>query len=96
VDREGNLVGISTFIYTQGGGSEGLGFAIPEPTVRFAYEEFRKYGRIRRVVIGATPQTITPDLAAGLNLPRDWGVIISDVIPAARLRCQASRKKTSC
>ncbi len=38
IDREGNLVGINTFIYTSGGGSEGLGFAIPEPIVRFAIQ----------------------------------------------------------
>ena len=35
IDRNGNLVGINTFIVTSGGGSEGLGFAIPEPIVRF-------------------------------------------------------------
>ncbi len=81
VDREGNLIGINTFIYTEGGGSEGLGFAIPQPTVRFAYHEFRKYGRIRHSTIGANPQTITPNLAAGLKLRQDWGVIISDVTP---------------
>ncbi len=81
VDREGNLIGINTFIYTEGGGSEGLGFAIPQPTVRFAYQEFRRYGRIRHSTIGANPQTITPNLAAGLKLQQDWGVIISDVMP---------------
>jgi serine protease Do len=81
VDRDGNLVGLNTFIYSEGGGSEGLGFAIPAPTVRFAYQEFKKYGHIRRVSIGAHPQTITPDLAAGLKLAQDWGVIISDVLP---------------
>jgi serine protease Do len=82
VDRDGNLVGLNTFIYTEGGGSEGLGFAIPEPAVRFAYQEFKEHGRIRRTEIGANAQTITPDLAAGLRLPQDWGVIISDVVPA--------------
>lgn len=81
IDREGNLVGINTFIFTNGGGSEGLGFAIPEPTVRFAYHEFKEHGRIRRTVIGANAQTITPDLASALKLPREWGVIISDVLP---------------
>ena len=81
VDREGNLIGINTFILTETGGSEGLGFAIPEPTVRFAYQEFRKYGHIRHIAIGANPQTITPTLAAALKLHQDWGVIISDVIP---------------
>lgn len=81
VDRDGNLVGLNTFIYTEGGGSEGLGFAIPEPAVLFAYHEFREHGRIRRAEIGANAQTITSDLAEGLKLPQDWGVIISDVAP---------------
>ncbi len=81
VDRDGNLVGLNTFIYTEGGGSEGLGFAIPAPAVLFAYHEFREHGRIRRSEIGANAQTITSDLAEGLKLPQDWGVIISDVAP---------------
>jgi serine protease Do len=81
IDRDGNLVGLNTFILTEGGGSEGLGFAIPEPVVRFVYHELRDHGHIRRSQIGAKAQTITPDLAAALHLPQDWGVIISDVIP---------------
>ena len=81
VDRDGNLIGINTFIVSRGGGSEGLGFAIPEPIVRFVYEELKERGRVRQTVIGAHAQTITPILAAGLKLPRDWGVIISDVLP---------------
>ncbi len=81
VDRDGNLVGINTFIYTQSGGSEGLGFAIPEPTVRFVFEELKQRGRVRQTAIGANAQTITPTLAAGLKLPQDWGVIVSDVTP---------------
>jgi serine protease Do len=81
VDRDGNLVGINTFIYSQGGGSEGLGFAIPEPTVRFVYEELKQYGRVRQTLIGASVQTINPTLAAGLKLSQDWGVIVSKVVP---------------
>jgi serine protease Do len=81
VDRDGNLIGLNTFIYSEGGGSEGLGFAIPEPTVWFAYQEFKEHGRIRRAEIGANAQTITPDMAGGLKLSQDWGVIISDVTP---------------
>ena len=87
VDRNGKLVGINTFIYTSGGGSEGLGFAIPEPVVRFVYNELKQHGIVRAVTIGAHAQTITPPLAAGLKLPQDWGVIITDVDegkPAAR------------
>ena len=81
IDSAGNLVGINTFIYTSGGGSEGLGFAIPEPIVRYAYTEIKAHGIVRAITIGAHPQTITPDLAAGLKLPQDSGVIFSDVEP---------------
>lgn len=79
IDRDGNLIGINTFIYTSGGGSEGLGFAIPEPIVRYAYKEIKAHGIVHPVTIGAHAQTITSDLAKGLGLPQDWGVIISDV-----------------
>jgi serine protease Do len=79
VDRDGNLIGINTFIYSSGGGSEGLGFAVPEPIVRFAYKEIKEHGSVRPITIGAHAQTITPDIAKGLGLPQDFGVIISDV-----------------
>lgn len=81
IDRDGNLIGINTFIFTSGGGSEGLGFAIPEPVVRFAYNEIKAHGIVRPTTIGARAQTITPDLPTGLKLSQDWGVIISDVDP---------------
>jgi serine protease Do len=78
---EGYVVGINTFIYSEAGGSEGIGFAIPARVVKFVYENLRKYGHVHRSVIEAKGQTITPALAAALGLAQDWGVIISDVIP---------------
>jgi len=78
VDIDGNLVGINTFILTEGGGSEGLGFAIPAAIVDFDYQSLGKNGRVQRVAIGAKAQNITPTLAAGLGLARSWGAIISD------------------
>jgi|HubBroStandDraft_4_1064222.scaffolds.fasta_scaffold00473_16 serine protease Do len=81
VDTNGELVGINTFILSESGGSQGLGFAIPSSVVKFVYEELRKYGRVHRSVIGAGLQDITPDLAAGLSLTRQRGVIVSDVDP---------------
>jgi serine protease Do len=80
IDRDGNLVGLNTFTISEGSNSEGLGFAIPEPVVRFAYQELRDHGHLRRPTIKAHAQAITPDLAAGLKLPRDFGVVISDVV----------------
>ena len=81
VDTNGELVGINTFILSESGGSQGLGFAIPSSVVKFVYEELRKYGRVHRSSIGAVLQDITPDLAAGLGLTRQRGVIVSDVDP---------------
>jgi len=81
VDMNGTVLGINTFILSQGGGSEGLGFAIPARVVDFVYHSLRKYGHVHRVEIGATAQEITPDLAEGLHLPQHWGVIVSDVKP---------------
>jgi serine protease Do len=49
--------------------------------VKLAYESLRKYGRVRRIEAGVTAQAVTPTLAAGLGLPRDWGVVVADVTP---------------
>ncbi len=81
VDMNGSVVGITTFILSSGGGSEGLGFAIPARIVDFVYHSLRKYGHVHRVEIGAVAQEITPTMAEGLQLPRQWGVIIADVKP---------------
>jgi len=81
IDRDGNLVGINTFIFTSGGGSEGLGFAIPEPIVRFAYYAFKTQGSVPPITIGAHAQTITLPLANALKLSQRSGVVLSDVLP---------------
>lgn len=81
VDVQGNVVGINTFIYTKSGGNEGIGFAIPSGIVRYAYQQIREFGRVKRRVIGADLQSVTPEMAGGLSLGQDWGVIVSDVYP---------------
>jgi serine protease Do len=93
VDADGELVGINTFILSASGGNQGLGFAIPAGVVASAYPQLLKYGHIHQPAIGALVQTITPELAAGLHLARDFGVIVSDILPggpaeAAGLRIQ--------
>jgi serine protease Do len=83
VNVDGELMGINTFILTEGGGNEGLGFAIPSAIVAFAYPQLRRYGHVHRGETGISVQAITPSLAAGLKLPADWGVIVSDVAPGS-------------
>ena len=83
VNVDGELIGINTFIFSQSGGNEGLGFAIPSAIVAYAYPQLRKYGHLHRGDTGIGVQAITPDLATGLKLSNDSGVIISDVIPGS-------------
>jgi serine protease Do len=81
VNVRGEVVGVNTFILSQSGGNEGLGFAVPSATVRTAFRQLKQHGQLRRQEVGMSLQTITPDLAAGLGLARDYGVIVSDVWP---------------
>jgi serine protease Do len=81
LDPDGHVVGINTFILSQSGGSEGIGFAIPSNIVKMVAEQIKDKGHVHRGEIGAYAQTITPEMAAGLSLPRDYGVILADVFP---------------
>lgn len=81
VNSKGQVIGINIFIFTQSGGSEGIGFAAPSNIVRNVFEQIRTTGQVRRGEIGVYAQTVTPILAAGLELPRNWGVILGDVYP---------------
>lgn len=81
VNMSGEVVGVNTFILSQSGGNEGLGFAIPCATVRTVYRQLKEFGHLRRQEIGIGIQTITPTMAAGLGLGKNYGVIISDVLP---------------
>jgi serine protease Do len=81
VSADGLVVGINTLIVSQSGGSEGVGFAAPANIVRFIYDQIRTNGRVQRGQIGVFAQTITPALAGGLRLAREWGVVLGDVYP---------------
>lgn len=81
VNVKGEVVGVNTFILSQSGGNEGLGFAVPCATARTAFRQLKQYGQLRRQEIGIGMQTITPLLASALKLSKDSGVIISDVLP---------------
>ena len=81
IDSEGRVIGINTFILSESGGSEGLGFAIPSNIVSNVYSQLRKEGHVHRGRVGMSVQTITPQMAEGLELARDWGVVVGDVQP---------------
>ncbi|HEV3331647.1 MAG TPA: trypsin-like peptidase domain-containing protein [Bryobacteraceae bacterium] len=81
VDADSRVMGINTFILSQSGGSEGLGFAIPSNIVKNVFVQIKAEGHVHRSEIGVFAQTITPPLAAGMRLAQDWGVVLSDVTP---------------
>jgi serine protease Do len=72
---------LNTFILSESGGSQGLGFAIPSAVVASAYPQLREFGHLHRGVIGVSVQAITPMIAENLELPRSSGVLVSDVDP---------------
>ena len=81
VNVHGEVVGVNTFILSQSGGNEGLGFAIPSATARTVFRQLKQFGQLRRQEVGISMQTITPVMAASLGLAREFGVIVSDVWP---------------
>ena len=83
LDTEGELIGINTFIFTDSGRNQGLGFAVPAAVVRYVYEQLRTRGAVRQSLVGVQVQTITPGLAQGLGLSRRYGIVISDVLPGS-------------
>lgn len=79
VDINGRLIGLSTFIVSKSGGSEGIGFAIPSDVVKNVYRQLRYEGIVRRGTLGIYVQNITSSLAKGLDLPVDTGVVVADL-----------------
>lgn len=79
VNLEGQLVGIPTAIYSRGGGSNGIGFAIPATMLRPLIQAALGDGQIRRAYIGGRFQPVGQDEADALGLDRPQGVLVAGV-----------------
>jgi serine protease Do len=79
VSLDGRLIGINTAIYSQTGGSVGIGFATPSNIVARMVEIGESGGRIVRPWLGISMQRMTVDLASGFNLARPAGLVVKDV-----------------
>ncbi len=80
VDSNGNLVGINTAIYSQSGGSMGIGFAIPVSLARTVLEQIIRSGNVTRGWIGVEVQEITPELAESFGLSATSGALIAGIM----------------
>ena len=75
----GEVVGINTAIFSQGGGSVGIGFSIPINMVKDLLPQLKK-GKVIRGWIGVIIQKVTPELKDKLDLPDEKGALVSDVV----------------
>ncbi|MFT4671890.1 MAG: serine protease DegQ [Pseudohongiellaceae bacterium] len=81
VDLEGRLVGINTAIISDnGGGSNGIGFAVPSDMVARVIEHLQRDGEVRRGILGVTIATATPEIIASLGVDLQEGAIVTSVL----------------
>lgn len=82
VNLRGELIGINTAIFSQSGGNIGIGFAIPVNMASGVMQQLIKHGEVKRGLLGAQAQDLTPDLAQAFNLKNGHGgAVITQVNP---------------
>lgn len=79
LDATGKVIGVNSQIATAGGGSEGVGFAVPIDTVRDALPQLKSKGKVERAFMGVTGLSLNAEMLKDLNLPADEGVLIQNV-----------------
>jgi serine protease DegS len=80
INAHGELIGINSAIFSQSGGSQGIGFAIPIKLARNVMEQIIEHGHVIRGWLGVAIQDITDELARSFNLPSRDGVIITNIV----------------
>jgi serine protease Do len=79
VNTRGELVGINTAIFSQTGGYQGVGFAVPTSMSKPIYESLVKNGKVVRGFLGVSIQDLTQDLAKSFDIKDAKGALVSDV-----------------
>jgi S1-C subfamily serine protease len=77
----GEVIGINTIIESRVGQSAGIGFAIPINTAKAVVNDLVTLGRVRRPALGIRTLPVDPELAAGLGLAADYGLLIAQAVP---------------
>jgi Do/DeqQ family serine protease len=81
VTTDGKLVGINTAIYSQSGGSIGIGFAIPSNIVKAVVDAEANGGKLVRPWIGVTGEALSADIAESLGFEKPGGVVVKELFP---------------
>jgi S1-C subfamily serine protease len=80
-DQHGRVAGINVAIASDNGVNQGIGFAIPSNTAKKVFEQLVENGEVVRGYIGVALGELTPARAEALNLTRNGGVLIAEVMP---------------
>jgi serine protease Do len=83
VNIRGEVIGINTAIYSESGGNQGIGFAIPSNVVRSAVNSIISKGRVIRGYLGVGIQPVTSDIAEQFKLSSARGALVTDVTPGS-------------
>jgi serine protease Do len=77
-DVDGNVIGVNTAIFSPSGGSVGIAFAIPAPTVKSVVAQLKDNGKVTRGWIGVQIQPVTDEIADNLGLKSPQGALVSE------------------
>ena len=80
-DVDGNVIGVNTAIFSPSGGSVGIAFAIPAPTVKAVVAQLKDNGKVSRGWIGVQIQPVTAEIADNLGLKASEGALVADPQP---------------
>jgi serine protease Do len=83
VNIRGEVIGINSAIYSQSGGNQGIGFAIPSNVVKAAMRSIISKGRVIRGYLGVAIQAVTREIAEQFKLDSVRGAIVTDVTPGS-------------
>ncbi len=80
INSRGELVGINTGIYSESGGYQGIGFAVPSNLAKKVVDDLMKFGEVRRGSIGYVGvEKLTPELAQEFGAPNTNGALIAQM-----------------
>ena len=80
VNARGELVGINTAIYSESGGYQGIGFAVPSNLVQHVMNDLIEYGEVRRgTILGIRLQPLTTEIAERLGAPNTHGLLVFEM-----------------
>jgi serine protease Do len=81
LNSKGEVIGINTAIFSQSGGSLGIGFAIPSKIALEVFNELLDHGRVIRGWIGMTTQNLDEDMAKYFKIPSTRGALVTQILP---------------